>query len=153
MAKLRLKEVVAKNYRAFIVGGLFLALVIILIVFLATRGTDVAKEGDENKEGVVTSNIEVPKDKYEEDAYLDLSKRLPHPGDETTTEDGYHAVVDSVNILKQRIRVIVDVSDDEREAREYGPDDLKFIKKRKKVNNEEQVSEEEMKALKELEKE
>ncbi len=92
--------------------------------------------------------------KYEEEAYLDLSKRLPRPGDETTTEDGYHAVVDSVNILKQRIRVIVDLSDDEREAREYGPDDLKFIKKRKKNNTEEQqVSEEEMKALKELEKE
>ncbi len=91
--------------------------------------------------------------KYEDDAYLDLSKRLPHPGDETTTEDGYHAVVDSVNILKQRIRVIVDLSEDEREAREYGPDDLKFVKKRKKNNDVEQVSEEEMKALKELEKE
>ena len=91
--------------------------------------------------------------KYEEEAYLDLSKRLPRPGDETTTEDGYHAVVDSVNILKQRIRVIVDLSDDEREAREYGPNDLKFIKKRKNNNVQEQVSEEEMKALKELEKE
>lgn len=73
MAKLRFKEVVAKNYRAFIVGGLFLALVIILIVFLTTRGTDVAKEGEDNKEGVVTSNIEVPKDKYEEDAYPNVN--------------------------------------------------------------------------------
>lgn len=95
--------------------------------------------------------------KYEEDAYLDLSKNLPHPGDEATTEDGYHAVVDSVNILKQRIRVIVDLGDDEREAREYGPKDLKFTKKKKKKrpqnNNNEQVSAEEMKALKELEKE
>lgn len=91
--------------------------------------------------------------KYEEEAYLDLSKRLPRPGDETTTEDGYHAVVDSVNILKQRIRVIVDLDNDEREAREYGPNDLKFIKKKKNINTEEQVSAEEMKALKELEKE
>ncbi len=92
--------------------------------------------------------------KYEEDAYLDLSKNLPHPGDETVTEDGYHAVVDSVNILKQRIRVIVDLGEDEREAREYGPKDLKFTKKKKKNKNQGQkVSAEEMKALKELEKE
>ena len=101
--------------------------------------------------------------KYEEEAYLSLSKNLPHPGDETTTEDGYHAVVDSVNILKQRIRVIVETGDDEREAREYGPKDLKFTKKKKKKNNnskqnskqkkEAEVSAEELKALKELEKE
>ena len=94
---------------------------------------------------------------YEEDAYLDLSKNLPHPGDEATTEDGYHAVVDSVNILKQKIRVIVDLGDDEREAREYGPKDLKFTKKKKKKKNQNQensqVSAEELKALKELEKE
>ena len=68
--------------------------------------------------------------------------------------DGYHAVVDSVNILKQRIRVIVDLGDDEREAREYGPKDLKFSRKKKKNRNQEQkVSAEELKALKELEKE
>lgn len=93
--------------------------------------------------------------KYEEEAYLDLSRNLPHPGDETTTEDGYHAVVDSVNILKQRIRVIVDLGDDEREAREYGPKDLKFSRKKKKNRNQEKnkVSAEELKALKELEKE
>ena len=92
--------------------------------------------------------------KYEEEAYLELSRHLPHPGDETTTEDGYHAVVDSVNILKQRIRVIVDLGDDEREAREYGPKDLKFSRRKKKNRNQEQkVSAEEMKALKELEKE
>ncbi len=93
--------------------------------------------------------------KYEEEAYLDLSKRLPKPGDESTTEDGFHCVVDSVNILKQRIRVIVDLSDDEREAREYGPNDLKFIHKKKKNNQnpEQEMTAEELKALRELEKE
>lgn len=91
--------------------------------------------------------------KYEEDAYLDLSKNLPHPGDEATTEDGFHAVVESVNILRQRVRVIVELDDDEREAREYGPNDIKFIRKKKRnPNNQEKVSDEEMKALKELEK-
>lgn len=98
--------------------------------------------------------------KYEEEAYLDLSKNLPHPGDETTTEDGYHAVVDSVNILKQRIRVIVDLGEEEREAREYGPKDLKFTRKKKKNRNQNQnqnqkkkASAEEKKALEQLEKE
>ena len=91
--------------------------------------------------------------KYEEEAYLDLSKRLPHVGDEGTTEDGFHCTVDSINILKQRIRVIVDLDNDEREAREYGPGELKFIRKKKKNNDEQTVSAEEMKALKELEKE
>ena len=94
--------------------------------------------------------------KYEEDAYLDLSKKLPKVGDEGTTEDGHHCVVDSINILKQRIRVIVDLDDDEREAREYGPGDIKFTRRKKKnnnKNNEQEVSAEELKALKELEKE
>ena len=65
-------------------------------------------------------------------------------------------MVDSINILKQRIRVIVDLDDDEREAREYGPGDIKFTRRKKKNNNksnEQEVSAEEMKALKELEKE
>ena len=82
--------------------------------------------------------------------------KLPKVGDEGTTEDGHHCVVDSINILKQRIRVIVDLDDDEREAREYGPGDIKFTRRKKKNNNksnEQEVSAEEMKALKELEKE
>lgn len=73
MAKIRFKEMVSKHYRYFIVGGLFLALVIILIVFLLTRGTDVAEESKDGNEGIVTSNIEVPKDKYEEDAYPNVN--------------------------------------------------------------------------------
>ena len=63
--------------------------------------------------------------------------------------------VDSVNILKQRIRVIVQLDNDEKEAREYGPDDLKFQRKNKKnqQNQNEKMSKEEMEALKALEKE
>ncbi len=34
------RESMAKNYRYFIVGGLFLILVIVLVIFLATRGTE-----------------------------------------------------------------------------------------------------------------
>ena len=73
MAANKFKEVVAKHYRYFIVGGLFLVLVVALIVFLLTRGTDVADKDDSSSEGVVTSNIEVPKDKYEVDAYPNVN--------------------------------------------------------------------------------
>ena len=90
--------------------------------------------------------------KYEEEVYKELNKKLPRVGDTATTEDGYHCVVDSVNILKQKIRVIVHMDDDEKEAREYGPDDLKFQRKGRKNNQEEEISAEEMQALKELEK-
>ena len=60
------RESMAKNYRYFIVGGLFLILVIVLVVFLATRGTDVVKEGEQNSAiEDIASSVEVPKDKYE----------------------------------------------------------------------------------------
>ena len=63
------REFIAKHYRYLIVGGLFLILVIVLIVFLATKGTDVVDEEEMASTGVITSSIEVPKDKYEVDAY------------------------------------------------------------------------------------
>ena len=68
------RESMAKNYRYFIVGGLFLILVIVLVVFLATRGTDVVKEGEQNSAiEDIASSVEVPKDKYEQDAYPNVN--------------------------------------------------------------------------------
>lgn len=68
------RESMAKNYRYFIVGGLFLILVIVLVIFLATRGTDVVKEGEQNSAiEDITSSVEVPKDKYEQDAYPNVN--------------------------------------------------------------------------------
>ena len=68
------REAMAKNYRYFIVGGLFLILVIVLVVFLATRGTDVVKEGEQNSAiEDIASSVEVPKDKYEQDAYPNVN--------------------------------------------------------------------------------
>lgn len=67
-------ESITKNYRYFIVGGLFLVLVIVLVVFLATKGTDVVKEGEQNSAvDDIASSIEVPKDKYEQDAYPNVN--------------------------------------------------------------------------------
>ena len=68
------RESMAKNYRYFIVGGLFLILVIVLVIFLATRGTDVVKEGEQNSTiEDIASSVEVPKDKYEQDAYPNVN--------------------------------------------------------------------------------
>ena len=72
MAK-NFKESMSKNYRFFIVGGLFIVLVIVLVVFLLTRGTDVAEEGSSSEIDTITSSVEVPKDKYEVDAYPNVN--------------------------------------------------------------------------------
>ena len=66
-----------------------------------------------------------------------------------TTSDGLKGEVQSVNVLRQLVKVIVDV-EDEKEIREYPASELKFKarQKREKIR----LSEEEMKALKELER-
>ena len=90
--------------------------------------------------------------KYEEDVYKELNKKLPKVGDTAITEDGFPCTVDSVNILKQKIRVIVQMDNDEKEAREYEPGELKFQRRNKKGNQRnEKISAEELQALKALE--
>ncbi|MDO5425840.1 MAG: stage 0 sporulation family protein [Eubacteriales bacterium] len=83
--------------------------------------------------------------KNEEETYEYLNSRLPGIGDKVTTDDGFRGEVQSVNVLRQIVKVIVDI-DDEKEIREYEVDRLKFKPRRKK----EKVSIED-KALKELE--
>lgn len=67
------KDILANNYRYFIVGGLFLVLVIVLVVFLATRGTDVADESQQTGIEEITNSVEVPKDKYQKDEYPNVN--------------------------------------------------------------------------------
>lgn len=70
MARKSFKEILAKNYRYFIVGGLFIVLVVLLIVFLV-KNKDKDDEGDETASTIpeLETTVEVPKDKYEENAY------------------------------------------------------------------------------------
>ena len=70
--------------------------------------------------------------RYEEETYKELNKNLPKVGDETTTEDGLHGVVNAVNILRQKIKVIVNLGSDEKEVREYDAGQLKFTRRNKK---------------------
>ncbi|MCR5108978.1 MAG: SH3 domain-containing protein [Lachnospiraceae bacterium] len=77
MAKNKLGDILEKHYRYFIIGGLFLILVIVLIVFLVSRkdkDDEVESTGDSS--AVVSSNVEVPKDKYEVNAYQNVNSLM-----------------------------------------------------------------------------
>ena len=88
--------------------------------------------------------------KNEEEIYEELNRRLPNVGDFVTTEDGLKGEVHSVNVLRQLVKVVVDV-DDEKEIQEYKVDQLRFKKKHHK-NRKLDVSEAELKELEQLEK-
>ncbi len=88
--------------------------------------------------------------KNEEETYEDLNSKLPNVGDFVTAFDGLKGEVQSVNVLRQLVKVIVTV-DDEKEIKEYRVDQLKFKpKKRRDYNN--NISDEELKALEMLER-
>ena len=86
--------------------------------------------------------------KNEEETYAYLNSRLPNVGDYVTTIEGLKGEVQSVSVLRQLVKVIVEVND-EKEIREYKVDELKFRPKRRRDNT--KISAEEMKKLKALE--
>ena len=67
--------------------------------------------------------------KNEEEAYEYLNSTLPHINSEVKTSDGYNGIVQSVNVLKQKVKVIITKDNDEKDVREYHVDDLSFEKK------------------------
>ncbi len=87
--------------------------------------------------------------KNEEEAYEYLNSKLPNVGDFVTTNDGLKGEVASVSVLKQLVKVIVTVDNDEKEIREYKVDELRFRPKRRR---EKVAMDDELKALEALEK-
>ena len=85
----------------------------------------------------------------EEETYEELNRKLPNVGDFVTTDDGLKGEVHSVNVLRQMVKVLVDIND-EKELKEYRADQLRFKKKHK--NRKDNSSTEDLKELKELEK-
>ena len=69
--------------------------------------------------------------KNEEDTYEYLNSKLPNIGESVTTIDGVRGEVQSVNVLRQKVKVLVDAGD-EKELREYDVRELKFKPKRRK---------------------
>lgn len=70
--------------------------------------------------------------KNEQETYEYLNSRLPSVGDTVTTMTGEIGEVQSVSVLRQKVKVLVEV-DDEKELCEYDVDDLKFRPRRKNV--------------------
>ena len=85
----------------------------------------------------------------EEDTYEQLNSCLPSVGDYVTTPEKLRGEVHSVNVLRQLVKVIVDLDNDEKEIREYKVEELRFKPRRRKKDM--KLSAEEMKELKALE--
>lgn len=85
----------------------------------------------------------------EEETYEELNSHLPAVGDSVTTVEGLKGEVHSLSVLRQLVKVIVSLENDEKEIREYKVAELKFRpRKRKDIR----LSKQEMRELAALEK-
>lgn len=89
--------------------------------------------------------------KNEEEAYEELNSHLPNVGSRVKTLDGLSGEVQSVSVLKQRVKVIVFLANDEKEVREYAVSDLKF-KTNKARNKGKDKHDKELKKLEAMER-
>ena len=87
--------------------------------------------------------------KNEEETYEELNSRLPNVGDFVTTVDGLRGEVQSLSVLRQNVKVIVEIND-EKEIREYKVSELKFKPKRRRESL--NISDEELRELEALER-
>ena len=89
--------------------------------------------------------------KNEQDTYEELNSHLPNVGDSVTTPDKLVGEVSSVNVLRQRVKVLITHDNDEKELKEYPVEELRFKRKRRfdKVRIDD---DKELKALEELER-
>ena len=78
--------------------------------------------------------------KNEEDTYEYLNSRLPDVGETVTLPDGDKGEVHSVNVLRQTVKVLVEV-DDGKEMSEYPVAELKFRPRKRKNTKEKPVKE------------
>lgn len=94
--------------------------------------------------------------KNEQDTYEYLNSRLPNVGDIVTAIDGVTGEVASVNVLRQRVKLLVDDSEGNRELVEYPIEELKNKPKRRRDNgkrkNQNAAEERELSELEALEK-
>jgi cell fate regulator YaaT (PSP1 superfamily) len=84
--------------------------------------------------------------KHEQETYEYLNSKLPNVGETVKTTDGVKGEVNSVNVLRQTVKLIVETND-EREIREYSIKDIKYKPKRRKI----ELKREEIEELKGLE--
>ncbi len=89
--------------------------------------------------------------KHEEDTYEELNRKMPNVGDFVTASDGLKGEVSSVNVLRQLVKVLVEVND-EKELHEYPVSELHFTRKKHGKNKKLDISPEELKELEAMEK-
>ena len=87
--------------------------------------------------------------KHEEETYEELNRSLPNVGDYVNCPEGIKGEVHSVNVLRQLVKVIVEVND-EKEIREYRADQLRFKRRFKKEKLD--VQDKELRELEKLER-
>ena len=89
--------------------------------------------------------------KNEAETYEELNRSLPKVGDEVQGKDGLSGQVESVNVLRQTVRILVEV-DDEKEYHEYHVDDLTILRRRRRGGNRARKDNIDSKEAQELEK-
>jgi cell fate regulator YaaT (PSP1 superfamily) len=88
--------------------------------------------------------------KNEEETYEYLNSKLPAIGDRVTTIDGFKGEVSGVSVLRQLVKVVITLENDEKEIKEYPVSQLKFRSKRKKERL--NINDVELKQLEAMEK-
>ncbi|MEI3266002.1 stage 0 sporulation family protein [Frisingicoccus sp.] len=88
--------------------------------------------------------------KNEEETYEYLNSKLPAIGDRVTTIDGFRGEVSGVNVLRQLVKIVVTMDNDEKEIKEYPVEQLKFRPKRRKERL--NINDAELKQLEAMEK-
>ena len=82
--------------------------------------------------------------KNEEETYEELNRNLPKLGDEVQTADGLTGEVAGTNILKQTVRILVEV-DDEKELHECRADEITILRRRKRGQAKPKINRNELK--------
>ncbi len=77
--------------------------------------------------------------KNEADTYAYLNKNLPNKGDTAVIPDGRKGDVQSVNILRQTVRIVVDADNDEKELVEFPVKEISFTSRKKKNRGNEEA--------------
>ena len=91
--------------------------------------------------------------KNEEEAYEELNSHLPNVGSHVKTPEGLRGEVQSVSVLKQRVKVVVALENDEKEVRDYDVAELKFkVNKTKGKNKDKDKHDKELKKLEAMER-
>ena len=83
----------------------------------------------------------------EQEAYEELNRKMPEISDIVDTVDGLKGEVKSLNTIRQKVKVLVFLNNDDKELREYDIKDLKFKKRERKIDDNDMVMDAELAAL------